>query len=186
MSLMIGILAGFAGLFVLRMAWSDTGFARWGVGAGWGLIAVAILAWAIHGGWDRGTAMGVLAICIQALFFIAHAAWSDRGERRAERPPRRRVAPRTPWVRYPLRVVKFLWLAPVSGAVSLATAVGLHEGLLAAGWHPADALIVELMAFPMIWAGLASHVLIARRYWSPAAVSAGLAALSYLIISPAM
>ena len=178
-----GIAAAVAGVAALRLSW---GMERRSVAAnvaGWLLLLLAaVLAATGAGAW--GVAIASLWAMVLAAMLLAMAAW--RSERVAARASDRR-ARMLPQGAGPLhlgqRALTFTMTVPLAMAASLSAAAGLHWILGRLGWQPADAIATALIAVPVVWAILASVMLMQqsrKNQWISLALAASVAAPALL------
>ena len=157
-----GIAAAVAGIAVLRLSWGMAQRSVAANAAAWLLLAAgALLACAGAGAW--GVAVASLWAMGLAAALLAVAAW--RSDKVAARPTdrRARMLPQGGWLLdLGRRALTFAMTVPLAMAASLALAVGLHWALKEAGWQPADAIAAALIAVPVVWAVLASVMLMQR------------------------
>lgn len=175
----IGTSLSGGGLFALRQAWTkrqnqtERQMRRNLTLLGWGGILLALIIWSLSaGGADRGVAWGIIIVSIQALFFIAYSAAQDKTPRKAVKPVKIRDQTAQSKITFILilkRCGTFLLASVLCGTVAFLTALGLHEIMGLAGAHASNSLVTALFFFPIIWAALASFVLITqsrRLRWS--------------------
>ncbi|RKQ71846.1 hypothetical protein DES40_1177 [Litorimonas taeanensis] len=170
----IGTVLSGSGLFALRNAWKTKTAGLAIILAGWGAIFLALIAWSFAGGGaDRGVSWGIIVVSLQALIFVAYSASQDKPQIKRIKTVKARnqkATSKLSALEVLKRVGTFLTVVLLCGAVSFLTALGLHECLLALGMLVSNALVTALFFFPIIWAALASVVLITRNQrlrWGP-------------------
>lgn len=163
-SLLVFMLS-FAGLYLLWLAWKKRGNAKlsW---LGWGLLVCALIWWAMIAGNDRGVAISLIVIPLQALGIIGVRVWQGRGQvskNKARKKPLQTNTPNTAWPTYLARTWVAALVGPIAGLVAFVFSLGVHEILLTTHAHPANAFTTAVYTFPIVWAGLSVFLLISKR-----------------------
>jgi len=150
-----GAVLAVAGPVLLRRAWLKSDGAAALTAGGWALLILCFPLWALAGGIDRGTAMGVVAVMAAALALIA--ATAPRPLRRpstgAVREPRASVAPRRTAGDLLRRAGRFVTTGPLAAAaaVALTLALALHGP-----GAEATRTVTAVLLLPLMWgAGMA-------------------------------
>ena len=154
------------GLFALYRAWKGHPKKQRLSYLGWGVLFLALVFWAFAGGKDRGIALGIIVVSLQALLFVAYQAFIDKA------PKKKRAAPKPRKIRSDeklgLAVLfkrggKSLWVSVGCGALSFLTAIGLHELFWNSGMHASNSLVLALFIFPILWASLSALSLTSQK-----------------------
>ncbi len=155
----LGALGAVAGVGLLRWSWSLPQRSALANLAGWGLLAAAAgLAAGLDGAW--GVAMGALAGMAGAGLLLAWAAVTSPAARVKASDRRVRMLPEAGEpARLGARALTFALVVVAGLAASIALAIALRAGALAAGWSEADANAGTLFAVPLAWGVLASLLL---------------------------
>ncbi len=159
---LIGSALSALGLFALYQAWKGHPKKRILSYVGWAMLFSALALWAISGGKDRGIALGIIVVSLQALLFVAYQALLDkapRKKRKAQNPRRISVVEPTGFAVLFKRAGKAVWVSVGCGALSYLTAIGLHEVFWQSGMHASNSLVLALFIFPILWAALSAFSL---------------------------
>lgn len=154
------------GLFALYTAWKGHAKKQMLSYVGWLALLLALIIWAFAGGKDRGVALGMSVISIQALLFVAYQAFIDKAPKKAPKSKRaKKLHPseKASFVVLSKRIGTMLWVSVGCGALSFAAAIALHELLWQSGVHASNALVLALFIFPIIWAILSAFALTSQR-----------------------
>ncbi len=156
-------LAAIAGIGVLRWSWSRKGRSLVLNLAGWGLLLLAAVLGATQAGaWGVAVA-SLFAMLAAALVLAVAAATAPKGRGKA---PKRRVH-MLPEAGEPLgigrRLATFALVVFGGLSASIALAIALRVAALAVGWGEADANAFALVSVPVIWAVIATLLLMQER-----------------------
>lgn len=159
-----GSIASAGGVALLRRAWSLPRREAAANGLAWALLlAGVLLAGAGQGAW--GVAIASLAAMTLAAIFLAQAAWTAPAGR-APAASQRRVH-MLPEGQEPFRLggrlLTFLISVPFAFLAATFAAFALRAGAGALGWADADANVLAFMAAPILWALLATILLMETR-----------------------
>lgn len=161
--LVLALALGAGGVAVLRHAWSlPKRSAGWNAG-GWSLLAAAVAAgWASDGAW--GVAMASIAAMAAACAALAVAGLrSPPGKARSSN---RRVG-MLPEAGKPRRVGRRFGTFAIVILGGLVVSIGLAVAIRglggALGWNEANTLVLALYAVPLVWAVLATVLLMQAR-----------------------
>jgi hypothetical protein len=156
----LGSAAAAGGVAILRRAWALPARAPAMNGTGWAaLLAGQLLGAAGDGAW--GMAITVQAAIGAACLFLAHAALTSPRPKR--QPAEREVSPPSTGLRLGPRFLSFLLTVPAALAVALLVSVGARSVASATGWHEADANVLTLFLLPLMWAALATGLLMSAK-----------------------
>lgn len=176
----IGALCGGGAVLSLRLAWGLPMRSALGNGIGWGLLLAGLVLGATGAGaW--GVAVVAMTATATAFLCLAHAGLTARpGKAMASN----RRAHMLPEQREPLRIggrlLTFMLTVPLAMLAALLTGLALRAGAVRLGAGEADGNILSLFGMPLIWALLASVLLLwprRRRQWAMLGVPALLSAL---------
>jgi hypothetical protein len=163
--LVVAIALPVTGVAALRVAWQLPRGHRLRLPAdlaGWALVAAGVGTWMAAGGPDRGVVIAVLVFMLAGLACLVAAG---RRDARGGGPLRRRTGRldgdrtgKSP-VEVRRRAIAWAWVVllagPIAGVGAFATGLAVQLGLLATGWHPANALAAVLLWVPLAWTTLA-------------------------------
>lgn len=173
------------GLFALYKAWQNKNSPSLYVWGGWFLILLALLAWAMAGGKDRGVALGMIIIILQALSFVSYQAIQDTAPTRTNKARKTRhikKEKKPPFVFFKTLMAS-LWVSLGCGILSFLTAMGLHEVFWQFGFHASNSLVIALFSFPVIWATFISLSLTSYHQKIKVTSFSGLALLNITVIA---
>ena len=177
---LIGTVAVVGGLFLLRSAWAQAPGRAVRVIGGWALLAVSLPVWAKAGGADRGVALGLIAIVLAALGFLAWSALASPARGGSPRKDGRAAAAPVPlsWRRR-LRTTGLVLLAgPVAGLSALVVTVSVFTVLNAQGAETTGNIVTAFFLFPLSWAGLTALSVIDPKLWRKWLVVVGAGTIS--------
>lgn len=154
----LGSLCAILSIGVLRVAWSRPRRVSALNLTGWGLmLAGLVLSAQAHGAW--GLTVAALAATGAALLLLVPDAIAARA------PPKRsavRSKPERAPLRLARRIATFLLTVPLGFVVALVLSVSCYALADLAGWHRADSVMLALMLLPILWAILATLLLMKR------------------------
>lgn len=181
-SLWLACLMGAGGVAVLRYAWSRPVRSAGWTGAGWALLLAAIVC-----GWQQAGAWGVSIVTLVATgaaFAALTVAAARAPQRRTAAAARRSVPPPAEPRRIGRRVVTFLIVVLGGAVAALMLALALRSLGILSGWGAANANVAALYAVPLVWAALATALLmqIERRTQIVTIAACLLAGLPFLFI----
>lgn len=181
--LWLGCALGLAGIALLRVAWSHRRRSAALNALGWAALAASIAAaWKADGAW--GVAVAAIWTMGAAFLFLAAAGMTSRPGR--AKASNRRVGllpegdePR----RIGGRILTFVIVVFGGLAASIGLAVAIRGAGGVLGWSDANANALSLFAMPIVWAVLATALLMQHRRRSQVTtlLACGLAALPFLM-----
>ncbi len=154
------------GLFALYRAWKGHTKKKLLSYLGWAALFFAVILWAVSGGKDRGVALGIIVISLQALLFVAYQAFIDKTpkkKRKAKKARKLSTPEKVGFTVFSKRAGKALWVSLGCGALSYLTAIGLHEIFWQSGMHASNSLVLALFIFPILWASLSALSLTSQK-----------------------
>jgi|GEM_PF-1222300 len=154
------------GLFALYRAWKGHAKKKLLSYLGWAALFLAVILWAVSGGKDRGVALGIIVISLQALLFVAYQAFIDKAPKKKRGAPKLRKMQSEEKLGLAVlsrRAGKALWVSVGCGALSYLTAIGLHELFWNSGMHASNSLVLALFIFPILWASLSALSLTSQK-----------------------
>jgi len=182
-SLWLACLMGAGGVAVLRYAWSRQVRSAGWTGAGWALLLAAVVC-----GWQQAGAWGVSIVTLIATgaAFVALAVAAARAPQGRTAPVARRSTP-LPVAeprRIGRRIATFVIVVLGGAGAALMLALALRSLGILSGWGAANANVAALYAVPLVWAGLATALLMQgeRRTQIVTIAACLLAALPFLFI----
>ncbi|PCI53265.1 MAG: hypothetical protein COB36_12550 [Alphaproteobacteria bacterium] len=180
----LGTALDFAGLCLLWRAWKNRGGVK-AVWLGWVLLCAALIVWAMAGGKDRGVALGLILVSLQAPAIIGFFAWRDKGNapRAKQKKTKQAVTQeKTKWTVYMSRIGTALLVGPVAGIIAFVVGLGVHEVLAMVNVQEANALAVTFFGFPIVWASISVFMLISQRTRFKIIILSTLVFLSILVL----
>lgn len=162
MTLALAILLTAAGVFTVRLAW-HCGRQQQGQrqrilrGAGWILLAVALVPWMRVGGQDRGVALAIGIVMLLGLALALFEGWRAlRAPKRCRREREARNDLPEAASTGPALVLRRAWIfclgGPLALAAALALGLALWLGLESLGAAPSNVLAIAMLAVPVAWA----------------------------------
>ena len=154
------------GLFALYRAWKGHTKKKLLSYFGWAALFLAVILWAVSGGKDRGVALGIIVISLQALLFVAYQALIDKTPKKKRKTKKSRklsTPEKVGFTVFSKRAGKALWVGVGCGALSYLTAIGLHEIFWQSGMHASNSLVLALFIFPILWASLSALSLTSQK-----------------------
>lgn len=162
-----GTLAILAGVLLLHLAWQRRDGALWPLLIGACIAVTAGLAfWALAGA-DAGVATGVLILMTAALAVVARAGWRHArsngrraGERLRRAPSRSAVSQAPGAAGYLHDAFSLLIAVPLTGVVAVMGGLALIAAAASSGAAPSNGIAAAFLLVPVLWAGLASWILV--------------------------
>jgi hypothetical protein len=152
-------------ILLLRFAWGRPRRSTRLNALGWALLALGIISSASdYGAW--GVTVAGLMSTATALILLMIAAIRDRTEPKRPSERRANILPEDESLFLGRRALTFTLTIPVAATVALILSVAARALADMASWHPSNGTILALMLFPLIWAMLASSLLMAERLQS--------------------
>ncbi|MEM7004468.1 MAG: hypothetical protein AAF498_01190 [Pseudomonadota bacterium] len=159
------------GVVALRLAWAKRQEARpWPLMLSWILIVAGLIAWTMHYK-DVGLTFAVVTAIITALTLIGAAAfqsWSARDRNQVRKRPSRETTSDEQTEKARLRTAKsaaaVLLAGPVAGALSITLCISIGRLVETNGWSEQDKLGLIYIGVPVVWAILATYMLMARTW----------------------
>jgi len=149
-------------IILLRFAWGRPRRSTWLNALGWGLLALGTMSSAsAYGAWGI-TVAGLMATAT-ALLLLMIAAIRDRAGPKRPSERRANILPEDEPLFLGRRALTFLLTIPVAATVALILSVAARALADLANWHPSNGTILALLLFPIIWAVIASSLLMAER-----------------------
>jgi hypothetical protein len=128
----------------------------------WGLLLLGlVLGGVADGAW--GVTVAALAATATALALLVPDALTARPQPQRGSERRANMLPERAPLRLGRRASTFVLTVPAALIVAVLLSVGAHALAGLAGWHPADSVVLALMLMPLLWAILATLVLMTRR-----------------------
>ena len=159
----IGIILGIA---VLRFAWRRKTYMHSFIAVGgWMIILGGLALWGLAGAADWGIALGtILFICV-AMILLGFNAWPAFVNR--ERKPRpvagtngRQTFDAKPTGNYANHLSTFFLAAPIGGGVAIILTLSVFELVKSFGVETANSIVATFFLTPLLWAVIATWMVI--------------------------
>lgn len=173
------------GLFVLYLSWQSKA-RNWPlVGAGWFCLVGSILGWSKTSGVDKGPALGLVVMTLLALGAVAIVALRTPIKQRREVSPRIVASSQeaSVWHEGLSITISVLAIVFVALFASVAVCTALFMASQASGLEHTANLTMTMIAFPLVWAGLAVFTGYSNNGWVKAGVLFGTLIASSGIVS---
>jgi hypothetical protein len=161
--LWIGVAVAPAAILLLRLAWAQPSRSVPRNAAGWGLLLGGLLCgMASAGAWG----LAVVTLCAVAMAFLCltHAAMTaPQGKATASNRRVRMLPEGNEPLRLPARLLTFLLTVPAALLSALALSIGARAVALGIGASEADGNVLTLFLMPILWAVLATWLLMESR-----------------------
>lgn len=183
-----GLALSGTGIFALYLAWKAKQ-RNWGlIGLGWALLLGSLLVWDGTSGVDKGPALGLISITMMALVAIAIVAMRTPVKQRREARVRHGAADVQTRVRPSVwtNVASILAIVIFGLLASLAACTALFMAGRTLGMEHTANLSLTMFAFPLAWAGLATHIGYSSSVRTRASWVVGMLAVSSVIIFSSM
>ena len=170
---MMVILPGFLGtvgivlgMGILRFAWrkKDRGHV-FILAGGWLIILGGLSLWSLVGGAEWGLALGTIIFTLVAMILLGFNAWSAFTNRRRKPNPVAKTnepaaSARTPLGVYGQRLSTFFLAGPLGGGVAMILTLSVFEWLQFFGVETANAIVTTFFLTPLLWAVIATWMVI--------------------------
>lgn len=154
------------GMGALRFAWRRKD--RWHaviLAGGWLLILGGLSLWRLVGGAEWGLALGTIILTLVAMSLLGFNAWSAFTNRRIKPDPIAKTnepatSARTPFGVSGQRISTFFLAGPLGGGVAMLLTLSVFEWLQFFGVETANAIVTMFFLMPLLWAVIATWMVI--------------------------
>ena len=157
--LWLGAIAAIGGGGVLRWSWARKSRSSSANSAGWSLLLAACAASAVAAGAWGVTVVSLVGMTLAAILLGWAAATSPAGRSKPADRRVRMLPEEGASLRLGGRLLTFALVVLAGLAASLALGIALRIAALGIGWSEADANATALIAVPLVWAVLATALL---------------------------
>lgn len=162
----LGTVGLVSGIGSLRFIWRKNN--RWHVFiimGGWLTILGSVSLWGLVGNAEWGMALGTMVFTWVALVILGFNAWSAFTNRRRKPDPVAKTtdpaaSARTPLGVYGRRLSTFVLAGPLGGGVAILLTLSAFELLQSLGIQTANAIVTTFFLTPLLWAAIATWVVI--------------------------
>lgn len=154
------------GMGILRFTWrSKNRLHVFIIAGGWLTILGSVSLWGLVSNADWGIALGTMVFTWVALIILGFNAWSAfTNRRRKPEPVAKTTAPaasaQTPLGVYGRRLSTFFLAGPLGGGVAILLTLSAFELLQSVGIQTANAIVTTFFLTPLLWAAIATWVVI--------------------------
>lgn len=154
------------GMGALRFTWrSKNRLHAFIIVGGWLMILAGLLLWGLTGGTDWGIALGIVIFTWVAIIILGFNAWSAFTNRRRKPDPVAKTndpaaSARTPLGVYGRRLSTFFLAGPLGGGVAMILTLSVFEWLQFFGTGTANAIVTTFFLTPLLWAAIATWMVI--------------------------
>lgn len=162
----LGTVGLVSGIGSLRFIWRKNN--RWHgfiIMGGWLMILAGLLLWGLAGNAEWGMALGTMVFTWVALVILGFNAWSAFTNRRRKPDPVAKTtdpaaSARTPLGVYGRRLSTFVLAGPLGGGVAILLTLSAFKLLQSLGIQTANAIVTTFFLTPLLWAAIATWVVI--------------------------
>lgn len=154
------------GIGALRFAWRrKTRMHSLIILGGWMIILGGLFLWGQVGSADWGVALGTLLFICLAMILLGFNAWPAFVNRDRKPPPVPRtnesqISDQTPRGVYAKHLSTFFLAAPIGGGIAIILTLSVFELLQTFGVETANAIVATFFLTPLIWAAIATWMVI--------------------------
>ena len=154
------------GIAALRFAWRrKTRMHSLITAGGWMIITGGLALWGLVDGADWGIALGTIIFIFVAMILLGFNAWSafrnrERKPRPVDRTHESQAFDETPPGVYAKHLSTFLLAAPIGGGVAIILTLSVFKLLQSFGIETANSIVTTFFLTPLLWAAIATWMVI--------------------------